>query len=925
MYRWSPLLILVGWVIGGVHSQLGDSQTQVPWRAGHVSAFLDPYVIVYGGTEDTNGDYSNAANGTTSLWVWDSRNGSWYHPQLASSTQPNPQIFFGATKLPSSGQMLIVGGNSTSGMSLQKLDTNSWSWSFPSSSTTSPSSAAFFSITLINNTIYTYGGASVDANGHPQTNAVLNSLYALDSNSFAWTSGSNGDGIMAHSTCYVQSCNCLITFGGTKTGQGADASANVIIYDLTTKSWNLQVSVSAGSSGAPGGSRMHTANCLKDKMIVYGGGTQSPVDSDVWILDASQYPSLTWQRQDVSNKGQGPGARMGHTSVVDESNQKMYIFGGWGGRATGDSNMYMLDMENWSWTRIATTGIEDSNKDGSSTSNHTGAIAGGVVGGVVGLALIAGLFLLWRRRQRRRREEDNASEKTDEPDYYARHPHYWTNGDQNGSLYELHDDGVAVAPMSPFPQRKRASKALTHSTTMRDSTLGVRSELGDMDHVMTGVLQEMDGASDQANYSSTTHSFRNSRHNSKVLLVPDSELRNAQNPEEIARQKPNEFSMPASRLAKHNKDIPIDHHNPQSLSSLAATVGSPTNLTQIGFDNHRPSTPLATSLETSNNHQDMTTTTTSLSPLVNMLPKRYQADSKRDPIIGPVNSILYVNKIDTNAAESALEKEATIKWFGRREAWERECRTLIRLKSAHVVELLEVLTIQDENVSATEDDETRMKYCTVMERLEETLGAVIQQARSDNHTTTWNHQRKRDIARNIVECLILCHSRGVAFCDLKPSNIMHRQGEPWKLIDFEASRTIGEECVGVITPRYCPPEVARATTYGLEGANGVVATPSVDLWALGCVIYELETKHALFASNIKDGTILHFVSHPSSATPILNNGLRWDEHKELYIPNFERNVGDPHARELITMLLKREPAERGRAADLLDHPYFNDT
>lgn len=66
---------------------------------------------------------------------------------------------------------------------------------------------------------------------------------------------------------------------------------------------------------------------------------------------------------------------------------------------------------------------------------------------------------------------------------------------------------------------------------------------------------------------------------------------------------------------------------------------------------------------------------------------------------------------------------------------------------------------------------------------------------------------------------------------------MHRKGERWKLIDFEASRTIGEECVGVITPRYCPPEVARATTYGLEGANGVVATPSVDLWALGCVIY----------------------------------------------------------------------------------------
>lgn len=86
-------------------------------------------------------------------------------------------------------------------------------------------------------------------------------------------------------------------------------------------------------------------------------------------------------------------------------------------------------------------------------------------------------------------------------------------------------------------------------------------------------------------------------------------------------------------------------------------------------------------------------------------------------------------------------------------------------------------------------------------------------------------------------CIFLTQVVGIAFCDLKPSNIMHRAGGPWKLIDFEASRTIGEECVGVITPRYCPPEVARATTYGLEGANGVVATPSVDLWALGCVVY----------------------------------------------------------------------------------------
>ena len=62
------------------------------------------------------------------------------------------------------------------------------------------------------------------------------------------------------------------------------------------------------------------------------------------------------------------------------------------------------------------------------------------------------------------------------------------------------------------------------------------------------------------------------------------------------------------------------------------------------------------------------------------------------------------------------------------------------------------------------------------------------------------------------------------------------QGD-WKLIDLEASRSIGQERINLITPRYCPPEVARATTYGHEGAKGVVATVSVDLWSLGCVIY----------------------------------------------------------------------------------------
>lgn len=70
----------------------------------------------------------------------------------------------------------------------------------------------------VDNTIYTYGGLSVDANGYPNTNAIQNTLSLIDTNSFQWSPGSNGLGLTDHSTCYLKKCNCLVTFGGTRTG-----------------------------------------------------------------------------------------------------------------------------------------------------------------------------------------------------------------------------------------------------------------------------------------------------------------------------------------------------------------------------------------------------------------------------------------------------------------------------------------------------------------------------------------------------------------------------------------------------------------------------------------------------------------------------------------------------------------------------------
>ncbi|KAI9323257.1 hypothetical protein BX666DRAFT_1884869 [Dichotomocladium elegans] len=1132
---WAIAILLAG--IAGAQAQLGAVQTNVPWRAGHVAVFLDPYVILYGGSENISESYPDTVYGSTGLWIWDSRNGSWYNMQSIVQSNMLPQVYFGATTLPSSGQMIVVAGNTTAGGAsgmLQKLDTNSWSWSFPSSSSSTPTLASQFAIATVNNTIYVYGGTSVGLTGLPQNGAVLNSLYMLDGNSFGWTSGSNGAAITGHSTCYIKACNCLVVFGGTSTGSGNAASAGVIVYDLTTRGWNLQAKVAPSASGTPGARVLHTATCLDDTMIVYGGGTTQPFDSDVWVLNATNYPLFSWARIDMNNRTESPGTRMGHTAALDKANQKVYIFGGWGGSATNDSNMYILDITAWSWTRVPTTGFHSiispsspspSVHDDSSPGSIIGPAVGGAVGGTIGLVLIAAVFFFWKRH-RNQAAKDSASEKTDE--YYVRHPGYHNNEDRNfhGSSYDL-------AEQSNIPgmhNRKRASKAMTTSTGYRDSFM-LRSELGDTDRVMTGVLEEInppsDTTSDNMNYSNNTRSFRDSTHTSKAHLLPDTEPRSPLISDYVFAQKPNEISAHTSRFGVQDNgrslaaNVPIEHYSAQNPASITASVGAPLSSSmevlrsiQTNTDNSlshtatqamkyrdgvqvthathnarevlpsanhdednttftesvsyqaqvpagpiqyippssrhfslgttttasgsgmtninnnrgssavplthhqypssnmssvpiaRPITPepensggnrvstqhfqplghgqeeniyetisplemlaaLGHASEVDRNSQSDTDTnemqagsTSSSVPvpppqqvgglpvpsasedpfrelraLINILPRRYKLDTTKGPIIGPMNSVFFVSKVEDSQRESKM----AIKSYGRREAWERECRTLSKLKSAYVVDLLEVLTIQDESDtsllqyrhstgdstssnnsgSVVPDEEDKVRYVTVLELLDETLVSAIRKARSEKYA--WTREQTRAIARNVVECLAWCHSRGIAFCDLKPSNIMHRVGSPWKLIDFEASRTIGEECVGVITPRYCPPEVARATTYGLEGANGVVATPSVDLWALGCVIYELETKHALFASTIKDETILHFVSHPSPSTPILNNGLRWNEHKELYIPHMERKIPDSRSRQLIKMLLSREPSKRGNASTLLEHPYF---
>merc|ERR1719355_45480 len=114
----------------------------------------------------------------------------------------------------------------------------------------------------------------------------------------------------------------------------------------------------------------------------------------------------------------------------------------------------------------------------------------------------------------------------------------------------------------------------------------------------------------------------------------------------------------------------------------------------------------------------------------------------------------------------------------------------------------------------------------------------------------------------IVLALQYIHSEKVLHCDLKTSNIfLSRESSVVKLGDFGISRVLegtADAAVTMVgTPYYMSPEVCRNEPYSWKS----------DVWALGCVLYEMcMLKHA-FESNSLMGLIYRIVSEPADPIP----------------------------------------------------------
>src|SRR5213593_3919269 len=122
------------------------------------------------------------------------------------------------------------------------------------------------------------------------------------------------------------------------------------------------------------------------------------------------------------------------------------------------------------------------------------------------------------------------------------------------------------------------------------------------------------------------------------------------------------------------------------------------------------------------------------------------------------------------------------------------------------------------------------------------------------------------IAKQIAEALEAAHEQGIIHRDLKPANIKVRADGTVKVLDFGLAKAL-DPVVGSSPGATISPTLSiRATNAGVilgtaaymapEQARGTIVDRRADIWAFGCVLFEMLAGKRAFSSDDVTDTIV---------------------------------------------------------------------
>jgi serine/threonine protein kinase len=156
-------------------------------------------------------------------------------------------------------------------------------------------------------------------------------------------------------------------------------------------------------------------------------------------------------------------------------------------------------------------------------------------------------------------------------------------------------------------------------------------------------------------------------------------------------------------------------------------------------------------------------------------------------------------------------------------------------------------------------------------------------------------ERTVEIATEVTRALAAAHERGVVHRDVKPGNVMLTPEGRVKVVDFGIARAAGAESgtrSGLVlgSAPYLSPEQAR----------GEAGDERSDIYALGCVLYQMLTGQPPFNADTPVATLYLHV------------------HEQVPPPSSVRDVpGDLEA--IVLRCLEKDPAARFQSAAELEH------